>query len=256
MTTTAKPNQLSTGLVTSPLIRDFPLSERQRERLRHYGAGHLSNSELLAILLRTGMQGENVLVMASRILAKFQGLAKLSRTSFDELCAEKGLSKAKACQVLAALELGRRASLLSPEDRVAISSPKDIANLFMAEISLLEREELRVVLLNTKNRVMGVERLYQGSVNSALVRTTEVFAAAVKRTCPAIAIVHNHPSGDPTPNQEEVAMTTRLIEAGDLLDIELIDHVVIRAQRFVSLKEAIWDLSRVGVLPYAPTQSI
>ncbi|MDA1258740.1 MAG: DNA repair protein RadC [Chloroflexi bacterium] len=228
---------LATGPSTAPLIRDFPVGERPRERLRNYGAGHLSNAELLAILLRTGTQGENVLAMASRILARFEGLATLSRTSFDELCAEKGLSEAKSCQLLAALELGRRVSSLSPEDRVVISSPKDIANLFMAEMSMLEREELRVLLLNTKNQVIGVERLYQGSVNSALVRPAEVFTAAVRRTCPAIAVVHNHPSGDPTPSPEDVSMTARLIQAGEILDIEVLDHVVIGAQRYVSLKE-------------------
>ncbi|MCH7907566.1 MAG: hypothetical protein IIB26_09055, partial [Chloroflexi bacterium] len=158
--TTARPSPgLTTGPATAPLIRDFPVSERPRERLRHYGAGQLSNAELLAILFRTGMQGENVVAMATRILARFEGLATLSRTSFDELCAEKGLSEAKACQLLAALELGRRASSLSPEDRVVISSPKDIANLFMAELSSLEREELRVLLLLNKNQVIGVGRL-------------------------------------------------------------------------------------------------
>ena len=235
--TTTMTNHLATGPVTSPLIRDFPVNERPRERLRNHGAGQLSNSELLVILFRTGLKGENVLSMASRILARFEGLATLSRTSFDELCAKKGLSEAKACHLLAAFELGRRASSLSPEDRVVISSPKDVANLFMAEMSMLEREELRVVLLNTKNQVLGVERLYQGSVNSALVRPAEVFTAAVKRTCPAIAIVHNHPSVDPTPSPKDVSMTARLIEAGELLDIEVLDHVVIVAQRYVSLKE-------------------
>ena len=236
--TTARPSPgLTTGPATAPLIRDFPVSERPRERLRHYGAGQLSNAELLAILFRTGMQGENVVAMASRILARFEGLATLSRTSFDELCAEKGLSEAKACQLLAALELGRRVSSLSPEDRVVISSPKDIANLFMAEMSSLEREELRVLLLNTKNQVIGVERLYRGSVNSALVRPAEVFSAAVRRTCPAIAVVHNHPSGDPAPSPEDVSMTARLIEAGEILDIEVLVHVVIGAQRYVSMKE-------------------
>ncbi|MCH8818031.1 MAG: DNA repair protein RadC [Chloroflexi bacterium] len=236
--TTARPSPgLTTGPATAPLIRDFPVSERPRERLRHYGAGQLSNAELLAILFRTGMQGENVVAMATRILARFEGLATLSRTSFDELCAEKGLSEAKACQLLAALELGRRVSSLSPEDRVVISSPKDIANLFMAEMSSLEREELRVLLLNTKNQVIGVERLYRGSVNSALVRPAEVFSAAVRRTCPAIAVVHNHPSGDPAPSPEDVSMTARLIEAGEILDIEVLDHVVIGAQRYVSMKE-------------------
>ncbi len=139
--------------------------------------------------------------------------------------------------MLAAMELGRRASSLAPEDRVVISSPRDIANLFMAEMSLLEREELRVLLLNTKNQVLGVEKLYSGSVNSALVRPAEVFTAAVRRTCPAVVVVHNHPSGDPTPSPEDVSMTKRLVEAGELLDIELLDHVVIGEQRFVSMKE-------------------
>lgn len=234
MGTTAAPD---TDRPFVPAIRDFPIGERPRERLRLYGAGNLSNAELLAILLRTGMVGENVVAMASRLLARFDGLGSLARTSFDELCAERGLSEAKACQVLAALELGRRVSSLAPEDRVTISSPRDIANLFSAEMSLLEREELRVVLLNTKNQVLGVEKLYSGSVNSALVRPAEVFTPAVRRTCPAIVVVHNHPSGDPAPSREDIAMTKRLVDAGALLDIEVLDHVVIGHGRFVSMKE-------------------
>jgi len=187
MTTTAKPNQLSTGLITSPLIRDFPLSERQRERLRHYWAGHLSNSELLAILLRTGMQGENVLAMASgswRSLRAWPRYPELASTSCVRRRDCRKQRHAKCLPLLswegALLCFRQRIELLSRPQRTS-----QICLWRRCRMSLLEREELRVVLLNAKNRVMGVERLYQGSVNSALVRPTEVFAEAVKRTCPA-----------------------------------------------------------------------
>ena len=221
----------------SPKIRDMPAEERPRERLREHGAGHLSNAELMAILLRTGMKGESVVAMATRILSNFDGLQGLARAGYPELCAEKGLSDAKACQLLAAIELGKRVASLRNDDQVAISGPGDIANMLMAEMSGLEREHLRVVLLNTKNQVQLVHNLYVGSVNSAVVRPAEVFAEAVRWTCPAIAVVHNHPSGDPQPSPEDIAMTERLVKAGKLLDIEVVDHIVIGRQRYVSMRE-------------------
>jgi DNA repair protein RadC len=132
-----------------PMIRDMPHGERPRERLKEYGARYLSNTELIAILLRTGVKGENVLSLASRLLAKADGLAGLGRRTFAELCAERGLSEAKACQLLAALELGRRFVSLAPQESVAIHSPQDVANLVMAEMAALEQEHLRVLLLKT-----------------------------------------------------------------------------------------------------------
>ena len=220
-----------------PAIRDFPSGERPRERLASYGAGHLSNSELLAILLRTGLEGENVLAMASRLLAEFGGLSGLSRITFDEMCDSRGVSSAKACQILAGIELGRRVASLTPEDRVTITSPADIATLFMAEMSSLDREHLRVATLSTRNQVLGIEDLYSGSVNAALIRPAEVFATAVRRNAPQIAIVHNHPSGDPTPSNEDVAITKTLVEAGKLLEIDVIDHLVIGQGKYISLRE-------------------
>ncbi len=223
--------------MTHPAIRDFPSGERPRERLASYGAGHLSNSELLAILLRTGLEGENVLVMASRLLAEFGGLSGLSRITFDEMCDSRGISNAKACQILAGIELGRRVASLTPEDRVTITSPSDFATLFMAEMSSLDREHLRVATLSTRNQVIGIEDLYSGSVNAALIRPAEVFATAVRRNAPQIAIVHNHPSGDPTPSAEDVAITKTLVAAGKLLDIEVVDHIVIGQGKYVSMRE-------------------
>ncbi len=218
-------------------IHEFPQSERPRERLCHYGAGSLSNSELVAILFRTGLKGENVLSLATRVLTKAGGLSGLARQSFDELCSHKGVSEAKACQLLAALELGKRVSSLAPEGRAVIRNSRDIAHLLEAEMSVLSRESFRVVLLNTRNEVMGIEDLYTGSVNSAVVRPAEVFAGAVRKMCMAIAVVHNHPSGNPAPSQEDIELTRKLEEAGAALDIQLVDHVIIGQGRWTSLRD-------------------
>jgi DNA repair protein RadC len=221
-----------------PTIRDLPQGERPRERLREYGAKHLSNTELIAILLRTGLQGENVLSLSSRLLAKFKGLAGLGRASFAELCAERGLSEAKACQVMAALELGRRFVSLAPEERMVISSPRDVANLVMAEMAAFDQEHLRVVLLNTKNEVLSIQEIYIGNVNSSVVRPGEVLRPAVRDNAPSVIVVHNHPSGDPTPSPEDIAITRELFAAGKLMGIELLDHLVVGSgNRYVSLNE-------------------
>jgi DNA repair protein RadC len=191
----------------------------------------------MAILFRTGLEGENVVAMATRVISAFDGLAGLARTGFDELVEQRGISEAKACQLLAAIELGRRIASLSPEDRPQIGSPRDIANLFMAEMAQLDREHMKVVLLNTKNRVLGTENLYVGSLNAAIVRPAEVFRAAIRRNCAAIAVVHNHPSGDPTPSPEDVAITRRLVQIGKSMEIDVVDHVVIGQGRWVSMRE-------------------
>ena len=221
-----------------PTIRELPQGERPRERLRTYGANHLSNTELIAILLRTGLKGENVLALAARLLARFSGLAGLGRATFTELCAQRGLSEAKACQLLAALELGRRFVSLAPQERAVIHSPQDVANLVAAELSALDQEHLRVLLLSTRNEVLSIQEIYVGNVNSSVVRPAEVFRPAIRDNAPSIIVVHNHPSGDPTPSPEDVAITRALVSSGKLLGIDLLDHVVIGSgSRFVSLNE-------------------
>ena len=145
-----------------PTIRDLPQGERPRERLREFGPKSLSNTELIAILLRTGLQGENVLALSSRLLARFDGLAGLGRVSFAELCAERGLSEAKSSQLMAALELGRRFVSLAPQERAVINSPQDVANLLLAEMSVLDQEHLRVLLLKPRNEVLGIQEIYVG----------------------------------------------------------------------------------------------
>jgi DNA repair protein RadC len=220
-----------------PMIKDLPVDERPRERLERAGEGALSTTELLAIILRTGTGGENVLDMARRILSRHGGLSGLARASFAEIEAEKGLGKAKTAQLKAALELGRRMLLVSPEDRFVVRSPVDVAQLMMAEMSHLEQEHFRVLYLDTRNRLLGIETVYVGSLNASHIRVGEVFRDAVKRNCAAVIVAHNHPSGDPTPSPEDVEVTRQLVEAGKLLDIEVLDHLIIGQQRFVSLRE-------------------
>jgi len=219
------------------MIRDLPAGERPRERLAHAGEGALSTTELLAIILRTGVGGESVLGMARRLLSRYGGLPGLARASFAELQAEKGLGEAKTAQLKAALELGRRILLVTPEDRFVVRSPADVAQLLMAEMAHLEQENFRVLYLDTRNRLMGSKTVYVGSLNASHIRVGEVFRDAVKRNCAAIIVVHNHPSGDPTPSPEDVEVTRQLVAAGNLLDIEVLDHLIIGQQRFVSLRE-------------------
>jgi len=220
-----------------PTIRDLPVSERPRERLRERGAAALSSAELLAIILRTGTPSDNVLALASRTLARFGGLAGLAKASFGELCGERGVGEAKAAQVKAALELGRRLLSTQPQERATVQSPQDVANLVMAEMGLLDQEHLRVLLLNTKNQVLAMPEVYKGNVNSTLVRVGELFREAVREGCPALIVVHNHPSGDPTPSRDDVEMTRQMVEAGRLLGIDVLDHIVIGRQSYVSLRE-------------------
>ena len=220
-----------------PTIRQLPASERPRERLRDRGATALSNSELLAIILRTGTPSENALALANAALARFGGLPGLVRASFGELCTQHGMGEAKAAQVKAALELGLRLVSAQPEERATVRSPQDVSNLLLAEMGLLEQEHMRVLLLNTKNQVLAMPEVYKGSVNTAQVRVSELFREAIREGCPAIIVVHNHPSGDPTPSSDDIEMTRELIEAGKLLDIEVLDHIVIASRGIVSLRE-------------------
>lgn len=218
-------------------IREMPAEERPRERLRAYGPGRLSAAELLAIILRVGTASENAVRLGERLLARFKGLEGISKATFGELKAEHGLGEAKAAQVQAALELGRRLMALQPEDRVSVRSPQDVFNLLRADMALLDQERLRVVLLNARNQVVGTPEIYRGSVNSAHVRVAEVLRPAVRENCPSMVVAHNHPSGDPTPSAADVTLTRELVAAGKQMGIEVLDHIIIGQGSFVSMKE-------------------
>jgi DNA repair protein RadC len=218
-------------------IRDMPAEERPRERLEHFGAAALSTAELLAILLRTGSRGENALQLATHLLKDFGNLAGVARISFAELKGFRGIGAAKAAQILAALEVGRRLAVASPNERPQINSPADAAALLMVEMAHLEQEHLRLLLLDTKNRVLASPTLYKGNVNTTVVRVAELFREAIRHNSTALIVAHNHPSGDPTPSPEDVQMTRQIVQAGELLGTEVLDHLVIGHNRFVSLKE-------------------
>jgi len=218
-------------------IHDMPAGERPRERLQHYGPEALSTAELMAILSRTGSRGENVLDLATRLLSEFGGLGGLARATFSELSAVKGVGPAKAAQLKAGLEIGRRLLIAAPHERPQITSPADAANLLMLEMGHLEQEHLRVLLLDTKNCVLASRNVYKGNVNTSVIRIAELFRVAIRHNSTAMIIAHNHPSGDPTPSPEDVRVTRQIVEAGDLLDIEVLDHLIIGQGRYVSLKE-------------------
>lgn len=219
-------------------IADLHESDRPRERLAQLGAQALSKAELLAILLRVGVSGENAIQVGERLLHDFGGLAGLHRAPLEELTRQHGIGAAKAAQVKAAIELGRRLASEAPEEATTIGSPEDAARLVQYEMSALEDEHLRIILLDTRNHVLGEPQdLYHGSVNSSQVRIGEVFKPAIRRNATALILAHNHPSGDPTPSPDDVALTRACVEAGKLLDIDVLDHLVIGRGRYVSMKE-------------------
>ena len=218
-------------------IRDLHESDRPRERLAALGPQALSNAELIAILLRVGVTGESAVHVGQRLLNKFGGLTGLHRAPLADIKKQHGLGDAKASQIKAAIELGRRLTLEAPEERPSINSPADAAALVSYEMSALEQEHLRVILLDRRNRVLETVEVYKGSVNSSQVRIGEVFKEAVRKNASAVVVIHNHPSGDPTPSPDDVAVTRAIVQAGKLLDVEVLDHLVIGQGKWISLKE-------------------
>ncbi|PLT32398.1 DNA repair protein RadC [Bacillus sp. V5-8f] len=219
------------------LIRDFPKEERPRERFLQDGPKSLSTQELLALLLRTGTKDESVIQLANRLIRAFEGLRLLKDASIEEITAIKGIGEAKAIQILASVELGRRISSLSYNDRYVIRSPEDCANYCMDEMRFLSQEHFVCIYLNTKNQVLHKQTIFIGSLNASIVHPREVFKEAFRRSAASIICLHNHPSGDPTPSREDIEVTKRLAECGKIIGIDLLDHVIIGEQKYVSLKE-------------------
>ncbi|OLO40538.1 hypothetical protein BTR23_05980 [Alkalihalophilus pseudofirmus] len=221
----------------SLLIRDVPFHERPRERLLAEGAKFLSNQELLAIILRTGSKEESVLQLAQRVLQKFDGLMLLKDATVEELQEIKGIGEAKAVEVCAVLELGRRISSLKFDERYVIRSPEDVSRYVMEDMRSLTQEHFVCLYLNTKNHVLHRETIFIGSLNASIVHPREVFKEALRRSAASFICLHNHPSGDPTPSREDIEVTKRLTECGRILGIELLDHVIIGDRTYISLKE-------------------
>ncbi len=218
-------------------MRELPSGERPRERMQQHGAQALSHAELLAILLRTGTRNESAVYLAQRILNECGGLRKLAESGWEDLTHIRGIGPAKALQLQASIELGRRIARSKLPETVKITCPQDVADLLMEEMRHYREEQFVCLFLNTKNHVIGRQTLSIGSLNASIVHPREVFKAAIRRSSASILCAHNHPSGDPTPSAEDLQLTKRLAEAGQLLGIELLDHLVIGDSSFISLKE-------------------
>jgi DNA repair protein RadC len=227
-------------------VRELPTSERPRERLERRGASGLAAAELMALIWGSGMPGHSARELAEEALSRHDGIVGLAVAAPAELCQVPGIGPARAAQLAAAFELGRRAVADWPASRWIIRAPRDLADRLVPEMGRLEREELRVVLLTARNTVMTVERVYQGSVSTALVRVGELFRDAVRRHAAGLIVVHNHPSGDPTPSPEDLHLTAETVAAGRLLDVPVLDHLVIGHDAFVSLRDRGISFDRPG----------
>ncbi len=221
----------------SPAMKDLPAGERPRERLHAYGAQALTTAELIAILIRTGNAQRSAVSLGEFLLAEFGSIQGVATASAEQLAAVKGLGTAKAAQIKAAIEFGNRLSLFTEEGRPSIGGPRDVSNLLMPDLRYQKKEHLKSLLLDTKNRVLAIKTVSIGDLSSSIVHPREVYKDAVLASAASIIVAHNHPSGDPTPSAEDVAVTKRLIQSGEIMGIDLLDHIVLGDGTFVSLKE-------------------
>ena len=218
-------------------VRALPFQERPQERLEKYGAAALSNSELLAVILRTGNSKTGILNLTAKLLNTFGGLNGVMEADFHELSAMNGIKAVKATQILAVSELAKRYQSFRSGDEYRISTPQDVADLVMNEMRDLKKEILKVLILNTKNIVTGTIDASVGTLSSSIVHPRDIYRDAIRRSAASIILVHNHPSGDPTPSGDDINSTRRVKEAGKIIGIELLDHIIIGEGKFVSLKE-------------------
>ncbi|KJS03871.1 MAG: hypothetical protein VR68_00330 [Peptococcaceae bacterium BRH_c4a] len=217
-------------------IKDMPEDQRPRERLIREGVRALSDPELLAIVLRTGCSRKSAVELATDVLSLFAGLKNLVQAGVEELSAVKGMGAAKAAQLKAALEIGRRVATVSESSRPSIKGPEDAAVMVMEEMRHLDREHFCALLLNTKHQVLARETISVGTLNASVVHPRELFKAAIKKSAAAVILVHNHPSGDPDPSREDLEITRRLQDAGSIIGIEVLDHIIIGDNKFCSFK--------------------
>ncbi|MFS0787375.1 DNA repair protein RadC [Shouchella sp. 1P09AA] len=220
------------------IIRDVPIQERPRERFLREGARALSNQEILAIMLRTGTKHYSALQVASTLLSTYKTLTALSEASLEEMKLVKGIGETKAIELSAAIELGKRILREGKGEKRVIASPDDAVQLVVNDLVGIHQEHFVVLYLNTKNYVIKQKTVFIGSLNASIVHPREVFKEALRTSSAAVICLHNHPSGDPSPSPEDISVTKRLYEAGKILGITLLDHIIIGDEaNFISLKE-------------------
>ncbi len=217
-------------------IKNLPQEERPREKLMMHGPKTLTNSELLAIILRTGNKKEDVLELSNKFFKKYN-LKSFSKLKISILKKQLGIGDAKACQIIACFELGKRLAMFIDAKKPKIKNAKDIAKLFMPEMSSLEKEHIKGIYLDSRGRMIKQETIFIGSLNESVIHPREIFKIAIEENAAGIIILHNHPSGDPSPSSFDIQITKELIQAGGLLGIEILDHIIIGGNKFVSLKD-------------------
>ena len=218
-------------------IKEMPEEERPREKMEKFGAEALGNSELIAILLGHGFSKVSAVDLANHLLKEQGGLTGVARLGFAQLKKVKGIGTAKAAQLSAAFELAKRLSASTGEDRPSLKSPAQVARLLMAKYNTKKKEHFGVLILDTKNRLKKEVVVFVGSLASSPVHPREIFHEAVAESAASLILFHNHPSGDPTPSPHDIKLTQRLKEAGELMGIEVLDHLIVGHNRYVSLKE-------------------
>lgn len=218
-------------------VKGLPDQDRPRERLYHVGARELSLQELVAIVVGGGSPGSGAPILALRVVEEFGDLVSLGRAGVDELTRIPGIGFARACQLVASFELGKRFARQSRTNGSRVRTPQDIARLFMDEMMHHDREHFKAAYLDTKNQLLKVVTVSIGSLNASIVHPREILKPAISTSAASIILVHNHPTGDPTPSKEDIEFTSRFAKCGELIGIELLDHVIIGAGRYQSLKE-------------------
>lgn len=218
-------------------IKELPEEERPREKLIKYGAENLTNAELLALIIRIGNRERTAVELAQDILNHYGGIKGLNYSGISELISIKGVGKAKAVQIMAVLELSKRLATLNGEVKEVIRTPENVANLVMPELRFLTQEVFKLVLLDIKNQVLALPVISKGGLSSSIVHPREVFKEAIKKSAAAVILVHNHPSGIPEPSKDDIKITRRLIDAGNIIGIDVLDHIIIGDGIYLSMKE-------------------
>nr|WP_300002055.1 DNA repair protein RadC [Tissierella sp.] len=219
-------------------LKEMPVSERPREKLVNYGAERLSNAELIALIIRTGHRDDTAVDVANRILSiDEKGLSHLTNISIRELTKIKGIGICKASQIIASIEIGKRINRWSAQEKIKVTSPDILVNLVSDEMRFLNKEHFNIAILDTKNQILSIENISVGTLNASIVHPRDVFHAAINKSANSIILLHNHPSGDPAPSDEDINITSRLVDAGDLIGIKVLDHIIIGDNRYVSFKE-------------------
>lgn len=221
----------------STAVREMPPEERPRERLRKLGPEALKDAELIAVIMRSGTRELGALALAERVINRFKDLRGVARASIEELCEVKGLGEVKAIEIKAALELGKRLAVHTAEQRSRINSAEDVKRLLMVPYKDCEVEVFKALLLNAKNEVLKIYDVSRGSLDAAVAAPRDVFRQAIREGAVSIIVCHNHPSGDPEPSRADIQLTSRLVQAGELVGVTVLDHVIFGDGRYVSFKE-------------------